>query len=317
MKESRFRPLCLIAMAPVMGAVAHAQMADMPPNAKPGECYARVLSPERYQAMTEEVVIQPASERIEITPAKYEWEEKEFVISEAYNRLEIIPARFETKTERVTVEPAREEYRIIPAQYDTREERVKIRDAYSTWKKGTGPITRLDASTGEIMCLVEVPAEYRTVSRQVMVTPARTERVKVPAKTRTIERRTVVKDATTRAVPVSAKTQTVRYQRMVSPPKEQKITVPAVTDHITTQRRVGESTIQWAEILCETNVTPGVVRNLQTALQGEGLYDGPIDGKLGPGTMAAVDAYQRSKGLATGSLTIETLDKLRISTAIA
>ena len=47
----------------------------------------------------------------------------------------------------------------VPAQYETVTEEVLVRPAYTTWKKGTGPIQRIDQATGEIMCLVEVPAE--------------------------------------------------------------------------------------------------------------------------------------------------------------
>ncbi|MEM9014248.1 MAG: peptidoglycan-binding domain-containing protein [Pseudomonadota bacterium] len=315
MKELRFGPLGLIAIAPVMGATAFAQPADLPPNPKPGECYSRVLTPERYETVTEQVVVQPATERIEVVPAKYAWEEREIVVEEGYERLEVVPAKFSTRTETVTVEPAREEMRVIPAKYETRQERVKIRDAYTTWKKGTGPISRLDASTGEIMCLVEVPAEFKTVSRQVMVSPPRTEKVRVPAKTREVSRRVISQPATTRKISVPAKTQTVRYQKLVTPPQEKKMTVPAVTDTVSTRKLVSQSKLQWASILCETNVTPGVVRNLQQALTREGVYNGAIDGRLGPETMAAVDAYQRRKNLSTGSLTIETMKRLGVSTA--
>ena len=316
MKKLLTGPLCLAVMLPALGAGSvQAQDFDVPPNAKPGQCWSRVLMPARYETVTEEVVLQPASERIELVPASYDWDEREIVIEEAYERLEIVPAKFSTRTETVTVEPAREEYRVIPARYETKTERVKVRDGYTTWKKGTGPITRLDATTGEILCLVEVPAEYRNVERQVLVSPARTEKVRVPAKTRTVERRVVTEPATTRKVRMPAKTQTVRYQKLVSPPRERKIPVAAVTDRVTFQKKVSEERLQWAEILCETNVTPGVVRNLQTALRDKGFYEGPIDGKLGAGTMAAVDAYQRRNRLSTGSLTIETMRKLGVATS--
>ena len=308
-------PIGLLALAPCLMGYANAQDADLPPNAKPGECYARVLSAERYETVTEEVVIQPAGERIEMVPAEYAWEEKEIVVAEGYERIEIVPARFETRTETVVVEPERVDYKIIPARYETRSERVKVRDAYTTWKKGTGPITRVDSATGEIMCLVEVPAEYRSVQRQVLVSPARTETVKIPAKTRTIERQVVDKAATTRKINVPARMETVRYQKMVKPPQERKIPIPAMTDTVTTQKLVGKANLQWQEILCETNVTPSVVRSLQTALTREGFYEGAIDGKLGPATNAAIDAYQRRNRLSTGGLTIETLDKLRIATS--
>jgi hypothetical protein len=316
MDTKRFGLTSLTAIALAFGGVAYAQDgADLPPNARPGQCFSRVLAPERYEAVTEEVIVQPPMEQVEIVPAEYDWQEKEIIIEEGYETLEVVPARFSTRTETVIVEPEREEYRVVPAQYENREERVKVRDAYTTWKKGQGAITRVDSGTGEIMCLVEIPAEYRTVSRRVMTSPPRTERVVVPAKSRTIERRVVEQVATVRKVAVPAKSSTVRYQRMIAPPKERKLTIPAVKDTLTTQKLVSKATLRWEEILCETNVTPGVVSNLQTALQREGLYNGAIDGRLGAETMAAIDAYQRKNALSTGGLTLETLRKLRISTA--
>ena len=110
------------------------------------------------------------------------------------------------------------------------------------------------------------------------------------------------------------RTETVRYQQLVSPPQQKSIPVAAVTDRVTYQKKVSEEQIRWAEILCETNVTPGVVRNLQTSLRDKGLYEGAIDGRLGAGTMAAVDAYQRRNNLSTGSLTLETMRKLGVAT---
>jgi len=287
MKTFLTGPMCLAIAVPMLSASAYAQDFDLPPNAKPGQCWSRVLAPARYETVTENVVLQAASE----------------------------PATFKTRTETVVVEPARDDFRVVPAKYEKRSERVKVRDGYTTWKKGTGPITRIDGTTGEILCLVEVPAEYRSVEKQVLVSAAKTERIRRPAKTKQVVRRVIDKAATTRKVRMPAKVETVRFQEMVSPPSTRKIPVAAITDRVTFKKKISDESLQWAQILCETNVTPGVVRNLQTALQGQGLYQGAIDGKLGSGTMAAVDAYQRRNNLSTGSLTIETLNKLRIPTA--
>ena len=42
----------------------------LPPNAKPGECYARVLVPEQYQTTTQRVLKREGSEDVEIVPKK-------------------------------------------------------------------------------------------------------------------------------------------------------------------------------------------------------------------------------------------------------
>jgi hypothetical protein len=314
-KLLRYGPFGLLAAAPVLLAPAFAQMdqADLPPNAKPGECYARVLTPARYETVTEEMVVVPETETIEIDPAQYDWTEKTIITREASEQLEIIPARYETRTETVVVEPERIEYQVIPAQFETREERIKVREGYTTWKKGSGPFSRIDEATGEIMCLVEVPAEYKTQTVRVMTSPPRTEKIVIPAKSREVAREVLVQKATTRATQIPAVTETVRYQKLVSPPRERKVKVPAVYDTVTTQKMVSSGQLEWAPILCETNVTSDVVAKIQSALEREGYYKGPIDGTLGPSTMAAVDAYQRAEGLATGGLTLETVRKLRVS----
>lgn len=55
-----------------------------------------------------------------------------------------------------------------------------------------------------------------------------------------------------------------------------------------------------------------LVEALQTRLKGKGVYDGPVDGVLGPQTKAAVASLQRSFGrAATGAPTPDLLDLLR------
>jgi hypothetical protein len=50
-----------------------------------------------------------------------------------------------------------------------------VKPATMVWKKGRGPIQRVDDATGEIMCLVEEPAVYKDVTRTVVKTPATTQ----------------------------------------------------------------------------------------------------------------------------------------------
>lgn len=57
-----------------------------------------------------------------------------------------------------------------------------------------------------------------------------------------------------------------------------------------------------------------IVRRVQIALLGQGYFEGPINGTVGPATRAAIRQFQQAKGLSrTGTITPELLDALRIA----
>ena len=61
------------------------------------------------------------------------------------------------------------------------------------------------------------------------------------------------------------------------------------------------------------NYYPSVVKKVQTALQAEGLYDGPISGVLDEATSNAVGEYQKTKNLhVSGVPTPRTREALKI-----
>ncbi len=307
--------------ASTMSASSNGGSADLPP-AKPGECYARILIPASYSSSTERVLQNEASEKVDIVPAKYNWAEERVLVSEASSRLEVVPATYRTVTEEVVVEPARKELRTVPAKYDNRSERVLVKAAYTTWKKGAGPIggslgggtisDTKETATGEIMCLVEVPAEYRTVTKRVLVEPARTTEVMIPAVTKNVTKRVVATPATTREVTIPAKYETVRVRKLVTPAQERRTPVPATYRTVTKQTKVTDEKLVWREVLCDTNTTPDVVRRVQQALKAKGFNPGDVDGVLGNDTLRAVRAYQKREGLGTGGLTMATVKRLGV-----
>jgi peptidoglycan hydrolase-like protein with peptidoglycan-binding domain len=61
-----------------------------------------------------------------------------------------------------------------------------------------------------------------------------------------------------------------------------------------------------------------VVKQAQSQLQREGLYDGKIDGITGPQTRQAISAYQQREGLRqTATLDRDTLNRMNLSPATA
>ncbi|MBT6314597.1 MAG: peptidoglycan-binding protein [Alphaproteobacteria bacterium] len=295
-----------VAAGPQTGA------ANLPPNARPGECYARVLIPAKYQAATERLLVEPESQRLETIPARYESGTERVLVREASERVEVIPAAYRTVTERVLVQPAQEVLTPVPATYRTVTERILVKQGYTTWKKGRGPIERLDQATGEIMCLVEVPPEYRTISKRVLDRPATTTRSVQPAVYKTVTRQVVDRPAATRRVAIPAQYDTVRVRKMVQPPASRAIAIPARYENITKRVKVSEERLEWRSILCETNTTTDIVSQIQRALRAAGHNPGRIDGVYGRQTKDAVARYQRSKGLPTGGLTMDTLRRLGV-----
>ena len=152
-----------------------------PPNAKVGECWARTFIGPTYRTVTEQVLKRGESERLELIPAQYTWEEQSVLVSEASHRMEIIPAKYQWVEEKVLVKPESKQLVEVPAKFEMQQERVLVKEAHTAWKKGRGPIEKIDHATGEIMCLVEVPASYKTVSKRVMVSPPTTKELFIPA----------------------------------------------------------------------------------------------------------------------------------------
>ncbi|NPA81792.1 MAG: peptidoglycan-binding protein [Epsilonproteobacteria bacterium] len=284
-----------------------------PPNAKPGECYARVLTPPKYKIVTEKVLVKEAGEKLVTIPAKYEWVTEKVMVKEPGEKIITIPPVYKTVTERVMVKGPSKKVITIPAKYKTVTEKILVSPEHTEWKRGRGPVERMDSITGEIMCLVKVPAKYKTITKRVMVSPPQVKEVEVPPVYKTITKRVLVKPAETKKITIPAVYKTVRVKKMVTPPQVKKIEIPPVYKTVTKRIKVEDSKLVWKPILCKTNMNADTIRRLQIVLKKAGYYHGPIDGIYGPLTKAAVRKFQKDKGLPTGALTLETLRACRVA----
>jgi hypothetical protein len=199
-----------------------------------------------------------------------------------------------------------------PAEYVVVSEKVIEKPAYTTWKKGRGEIEKVDNATGEIMCLVKVPAEYKIVEKKIFKTAATTKKVIVPAKYETVKKKVVDTPAHTKKVVIPAKYKTVDVKVEDIPAKTEKIDIAAEYKTVTKKLKISEPKIVWKNILCETNTTEDVIRKLQRELIKRGYKAKYIDGYYGKLTKAAVNKYQKDNNLASGALTIDTLKSLGV-----
>ncbi len=198
------------ALSAVTGAAAAQQRAALPAGpptyAEPGQCYQRVRLDAVYNTVTETIVTQDRCEEYAVRDARLEAVTRDYVSREAGMRYIVTEPIYETRTEQVLVRPAYTEYEVVPAVHETVTERVLVREARMVWRRGHVPgarAVRHDPETGDVWCLVEEPAEYRTVTRNVVVRPAQLREVTVPAEYATIEREVLVQEASVREAPIA------------------------------------------------------------------------------------------------------------------
>lgn len=284
-----------------------AETALFPPNAKAGQCYARVLTPEKYRNWEEKILVKEESDSVEITPARYELVEERVLVKEESVRFDVVPADYEMVSERIVVTPASTKIVEVPATFRTVSERVLDKPAYTVWKRGAAStfadpvLSKSVSATGEVMCLVEVPATYKTITRSVVDVAAHTKEIKVPAEYKTVEKRVVKRPASTREVVIPAEYETVSVRNLVSPAEERRNKVPPQYGTVQKSEKISDATLAWQQVLCDVNATSGTVLALQQALKAKGYSVGPIDGVLGSQTISAVSSFAKREGIPHGA----------------
>ncbi len=287
-----------------------------PPNAEAGECYARVMIPEKYKIVKQKVLVKEASNKLVKIPPKYKTVYKKVLVKEATTRLVTTKPVYKTVTQKVLVsEPSSKVITTKPI-YKTVTQKVLISPAHTEWKVGKRYIREAlkhkTNATGEIICLVKIPAKYKLVTKKILVKPACQVTKKIPAKYKLVTKKVLVKPACTKTVSIPAVYKKVATKELVAPASIKSIVIPAQYKYINKKIKVKDSELKWVPVLCETNFTKPRIMMVQRALKNAGYNPGPIDGIIGVKTKAAIRRFQLSKNLATGALTLETLRELGV-----
>ena len=292
---------------------------DLPPNPKAGECYARIVTPAKFSDKTEKVVVKEASQKVQVIAAKIEMVDEKVTLKEESTRLEIIPAVYETVQEKVTIKPESSRLVAVPATFKTTSEKILISPAHTEWHNGTAlggtkVLNSRRSDSGELRCLVEVPAVYKTVNKTVIDQAASTNEVKIPAEYRMIAKQVMKTPPTTKEVKIPAVYGTVKVTKLVKPAEQVKVDIPAVYNTVSKRELVSEEKVDWHRVVCAANLNNSNTMALQKALQTAGFYKGPVDGVIGSGTVSAANHYAATQGLPSGTdyIAHEVVEKLNL-----
>lgn len=292
---------------------AQAQL-DAPPNPVLGKCYAKCYIADVWENTTEQVLDKAASSRIEVIPAVYGTVTEEVLAKEASKRYSFVPAVYETVTEQRLAKEASKRLVTVPAVYETVTEKVLVKEASSKWVKSKGSnCLSENPDDCTVLCWVEEPAVYRTVTSTVLKTPASTYEVDVPAQYQSVTSKVVKTPARYEEIIVPAEYKTVTKTVLKTPAQTRTIEIPATYKTISKRVLVKKGGFtDWKEVLCNDKMTDYNVRKIQQALIDKGYDVGPegADNIMGSATRAALLKYQKANGLPQGNVNMETLKHL-------
>jgi hypothetical protein len=289
-----------------------AGLAELPPEAKPGECYLRVRLPAKFETTEERLLVKPEAIRYEVVPAEFKEIEKEIVLKPESITYEIVPAQYETKEVEVVLAPEFTKINATEPVFQAEDNKVETRAARLALKLDVNPFSAVGPQNAEVLSLANDPAEIKAYTRNLLIKPAQVQQEKVPRAIEKVATQVLVKPAEVKEVKVPAEVKKVMVRELVRPATKKEIKIPAEYTTITRQRLLAPEKVVWQRVLCTADMTPAMITNIQTKLKEKGVDPGELNGQLTDATKAAVTKYQTQNNLAQGGLTYELLKHLGI-----
>ncbi len=283
-----------------------------PDNPKEGECYIRVKQDAKYKTVEESVLVREATIRFEIKPAEFKDVEKKVLVRPESVRYEVIPAKFKKKRVTVTKVPEHQELSASESKFADEQDKIEIKPERVEWKPGKGILDSALKTAKEILCLVRQPAEFQSYTRKVVDEKAKLKTKDLDASLQQVETEVLVSKAQVKEIKLPAVYKTIRVRELVKPASKKRIDVPAEFTKVKRESLIHPETLVWQRVLCNTNVTPDLIRRIQKALKSKGIDPKTKEAKWNQATQAAVRAYQKKHQLAEGGLTYEFLEHIGV-----
>jgi hypothetical protein len=207
--------------------------------------------------------------------------------TEAQQRFEIETPRFDTVLLKIPVDKVTRMAQ-LPDEYGLILEKIKIQEGAYKWVKKRTSKEELGTKISNCLavCLVEIPAKYKTIQKLVLKATAhqrRYENLDSIIFKQIIETKALVKTV---------------------------IQIPPQYEQVFKKLNPHASYTEWEEFLSCDDCFTNQVRQIQQALKQRGYDVGELDNVMGPKTISAITRFQKGNNLETGNMNTATLRAL-------
>jgi len=233
--------------------VATMQAQDLPSNPEPGKCYVRCTTPDVYTNQTSTITTKAGYTVLKTVPATYKTVTERVLVKEEGKRLSVVPAKWGTETVSYVSKQGGNTLSVTPATFKSSSETIEIKPAYAQWELGS---PAPDCASGNpddcrYWCYKGYPAEYTTVSTQVLASDATSSKSSIASKNSSYTKRVLLSPATVVEEVIPAEYTTITKTVLDKDAYTVSESVPPVTKTISKevlQTKGGLTT--WKEVEC-------------------------------------------------------------------
>jgi hypothetical protein len=277
------------------------------------QCWAQLTVPARTETQQLTITQKDGHEVHRPSPSITERQQRQITTRDAATHYRVVQPRYKAVQEQVKVSDEVRRLTVVPAVYKDEPQRIMVESARIDLRscKSKSQYSIGTHRTGQTQCAHEIPARYETVIQRVLVTPETVREDITPAKYQTVTRWVLEEDSKVIENTTPEQSRALNYTAVVQDARLDKQHVPPQIREIPVKAHVGLPTVALRQVVCENQITPPLIRQIQQRLQNSDTSAGPVDGLLGKRTLQAIEAYQTLHGLpGKGHLTHETLQHL-------
>ena len=216
----------------------------------------------KYEMREEKILVEPERKKEIYVPAKFKTETVQELCQAEATGIRTIPAEFKCINKTVVVTPARMEATYIAPVYECVTEQVMVAPARRELRENcaTAPVRRqasrdcgcakhkirgtcddcntktvvIDRGESRDLCygMIDIPAQYQTVTKQVLKTEGKVVQKEIAAVTKTVSVQELVKEARTETIKIPARFAAVEKITEIEPAHYTFETIPARYDSV-------------------------------------------------------------------------------------